>query len=111
MKVLVGAFNQEKALVGAFSVIVKTGCGTDRSICGTISCPGQVVHDEVFFLEGILLHPIVRCHDDLLVGDVGEVLHGAAATVFSSLFAYQVIFLFDEMLKSIINYSYILKAI
>ena len=29
------AFNQEKALVGAFSVIVKTGCGTDGSICGT----------------------------------------------------------------------------
>ena len=28
-KVLVGAFNQEKALVGAFSVIVKTGCGID----------------------------------------------------------------------------------
>ena len=23
------AFNQEKALVGAFSVIVETGCGTD----------------------------------------------------------------------------------
>ena len=36
MKALVGAFNQEKALVGAFSVIVKTGCGTDGSICGTI---------------------------------------------------------------------------
>ena len=32
---LVGAFNQEKTLVGAFSVIVKTGCGTDGSICGT----------------------------------------------------------------------------
>ena len=28
---VVGAFNQEKALVGAFSVIVKTGCGTDGS--------------------------------------------------------------------------------
>ena len=40
MKALVGAFNQEKALVGAFSVIVKTGCGTDGSICGTtINCP------------------------------------------------------------------------
>ena len=35
MKALVGAFNQEKALVGAFSVIVKTGCGTDGSIFGT----------------------------------------------------------------------------
>merc|ERR1711994_255922 len=35
VKALVGAFNQEKALIGAFSVIVKTGCGTDGSICGT----------------------------------------------------------------------------
>ena len=32
MKALVGAFNQEKALVGAFSVIVKTGCETDGSL-------------------------------------------------------------------------------
>ena len=32
---LVGAFNQEKALVGAFSVIVKTGCGTDGSFYNT----------------------------------------------------------------------------
>ena len=35
MKVLVGTFNQEKALVGAFSVIVKTGCGTDGSFYST----------------------------------------------------------------------------
>ena len=35
VKVLVGAFNQEKALVGAFSVIVKTGCGTDGSFYST----------------------------------------------------------------------------
>ena len=34
-KLVVGAFNQEKALVGAFSVIVKTGCGTDRSFYST----------------------------------------------------------------------------
>ena len=26
------AFNQEKALVGAFSVILKTGCGTDGAL-------------------------------------------------------------------------------
>ena len=31
MKALVGTFNQEKALVGAFSVIVKTDCETDWS--------------------------------------------------------------------------------
>ena len=37
MKALVGAFNQEKALVGAFSVIVQptTGCGTDGSFYST----------------------------------------------------------------------------
>ena len=31
MKAVVGAFNKEKALVGAFSVIVKTDCETDGS--------------------------------------------------------------------------------
>ena len=36
MKALVGAFNQEKALVGAFSVIVKTDCETDGSFYSTI---------------------------------------------------------------------------
>ena len=35
MKVLVGAFNQEKALVGAFFVIGKTGCGTDGALHST----------------------------------------------------------------------------
>ena len=35
MKALVGTFNQEKALVGAFSVIVKTGCGTDGALNST----------------------------------------------------------------------------
>ena len=37
VKALVGAFNQEKALVGAFSVIVKTGCGTDEALHSTRS--------------------------------------------------------------------------
>ena len=32
MKELVGTFNQKKALVGAFSVIVKTGYGTDGAL-------------------------------------------------------------------------------
>ena len=35
MKALVGAFNQEIALVGAFSVIVKTGCETDGPLHST----------------------------------------------------------------------------
>ena len=33
--VLVGAFNQEKALVGAFSVIVKIDCETDGALHST----------------------------------------------------------------------------
>ena len=35
------SFNQEKALVGAFSVIVKTNCETDGSVYSTTqdSCP------------------------------------------------------------------------
>ena len=48
----VGAFNQEKALVGAFSVIVKTNCETDESFystdvystqyhCGTITSSAE----------------------------------------------------------------------
>ena len=32
---MLGAFNQEKALVGAFSVIAKTGCGTDGALHST----------------------------------------------------------------------------
>ena len=47
MKALVGAFNKEKALVGAFSVIVKTGCGTDGSLYSTTAnCNRQ--QDRIF---------------------------------------------------------------
>ena len=44
MKALVGAFNQEKALVGAFSVIVETDCGTDGSFYSTthVILPAQL---------------------------------------------------------------------
>ena len=35
VKAVVAAFNQEKALVGAFPVIVKTGCGTDGALHST----------------------------------------------------------------------------
>ena len=40
MKALVGAFNQKKALVGAFSVIVKTDCETDGALHSTSSEQG-----------------------------------------------------------------------
>ena len=57
MKALVGAFNQEKALVEAFSVIVKTDCETDgssaalyrmRNIVGSV-CGHE---DDVHLLRG-----------------------------------------------------------
>ena len=35
MKAVIATFNQEKALVGALSVIVKTGCGTDGALHST----------------------------------------------------------------------------
>ena len=35
VKVVVAAFNQEKALVGAFPMIVKTDCGTNGSFYST----------------------------------------------------------------------------
>ena len=39
VKAIVGAFNQEKALVGAFSVIVKTDCETDGSSAALVMSP------------------------------------------------------------------------
>ena len=45
--ILVGAFNQEEALGGAFFVIVKTGCGTDGALhstsCAAGHCSGTVM--------------------------------------------------------------------
>ena len=38
MKAVVAAFNQEKALAGAFSVIVKTDCETDGSSAALVTC-------------------------------------------------------------------------
>ena len=41
MKAVVAAFNQEKAIVGAFSVIVKTDCETDGALHSTIDYSGD----------------------------------------------------------------------
>ena len=43
VKALVGAFNQEKALVEAFSVIVKTGYGTDGALHSTTALGTMLV--------------------------------------------------------------------
>ena len=60
MKALVGTLNQEKALVGALSVIVKTGCGSNGSFYGTTS---ERVHLVVGHEEVDLVHPGLRGHD------------------------------------------------
>ena len=66
MKALVGAFNQEKALVGAFSVIVKTGSGTDGSFYSTTSDPGPAARSlcdsEMCRDERVRFVPIVLEH-------------------------------------------------
>ena len=56
MKALVGVFNQEKALVGAFSVIVKTGCGTDGTLHNTNPrpCPRHLM------LQPLLATPALK---------------------------------------------------
>ena len=51
MKALVGAFNQEKALVGAFSMIVETGCGTDGALHSTITDPYLLLAQVHHILE------------------------------------------------------------
>ena len=74
VKALVGAFNQENALVGAFSVIVKTDCETDGSfystnqdqdtVCRqqmgatpTLRCTGQCGHSLLMsFKSATLVH-------------------------------------------------------
>ena len=52
MKAVVAAFNQEKALVWAFSVIVKTDCETDGSSAALILAQSA----EVWHSQGSSLH-------------------------------------------------------
>ena len=58
---LVDVFNQEKALVGAFSVIVKTDCETDgahsTSLMSSIASAGQLAEA-----------PVLPCHKKLMYG-------------------------------------------
>ena len=57
MKALVGAFNQEKALVGAFSVIVKTGCGTDGALHSTTFME-QISSSSKLFVQSGIFQPL-----------------------------------------------------
>ena len=62
VKALVGASNQEKALVGAFSVIVKTGCGTDGSFYIT---SGEYAPDVQIVMDAALPRHDVPQHSAL----------------------------------------------
>ena len=69
MKALVGTFNQERALVGAFTVIVKTGCGTEGAIHST--SPGSGVREEktIYTVSSCQLSPGDNIVNELLVTD------------------------------------------
>ena len=54
MKVVVTAFNQEKALVGAFFMVVKTDC-ENRWIVSSTRCDGEIRSDELVAGAGRLL--------------------------------------------------------
>ena len=67
MKALVGAFNQEKALIEAFSVIVKSNCETHGSLTalflGDVAGEGAaggvlrpLLHRPLLLLAGGLVH-------------------------------------------------------
>ena len=73
MKALVGAFNQDKALVGAFSVIVNTDCETNGSICGTrvlsATLRGNTGQQEVNSIVMMLFYcqPIISTFETFLI--------------------------------------------
>ena len=66
---LVGAFNQEKALVGAFSVIVKTDCGTDGALPSTNVCNSEyyvLASQHIQFIVQIQKIKTVSCLHKLI---------------------------------------------
>ena len=65
VKVLVGTFNQEKALVGAFSMIVKTNCENRLIVFGTRHYLGpdeaeDTKHAEVWYYKA--MYPDIILH-------------------------------------------------
>ena len=75
MKALVGAFNQEKALVGAFSVIVKTDCETDGSSAALllITAGGQASFPR-------LQRAVCKCQPSCSVSGLDQALQCRHAT-------------------------------
>ena len=66
MKTLVAAFNQEKALVGGFSVIVKTDCETDGSFIALIATITLIIHHGTRVQPGLVLL-YVPCNTVLII--------------------------------------------
>ena len=62
LKALVGGFYQEKDLVGAFSVIVKTDCETNGSFAALI----PLLRFSCYLLFFSILHPPI-CQDSIHV--------------------------------------------
>ena len=75
-QVLVGASNQEKALVGAFSVIVKTDCETNGSLHSTADNTGPAA-GTAGQLVGRVLECWAPCRDSCIPG--GFLSRGLAA--------------------------------
>ena len=79
MKALVGAFNQKKALIGAFSVIVKTSCGTDGALYST-SLVSHEHHDAATincFYNNILSRLNLLLNESSILFRAGLLLSGA----------------------------------
>ena len=72
MKALVGAFNQEEALVGGLFHDCTTGCETDGSICGTRKEPHNNMAElpELCRISGFLvILSILYCCSESLPKD------------------------------------------
>ena len=61
MKALVGTFNQEKVLVGAISMIVKTGCETDGSSAALVKRLQLVPKHHPRPMMTASMHPASTC--------------------------------------------------
>ena len=82
MKVLVGALNQEKALLGAFSVIVKTGCGTDGAL-HSISYMLQHRSHLIAQYQWAIAAPAMNnsgYQESLLIVPLHDILRGSSGT-------------------------------
>ena len=97
---LVSAFKQVKALVRAFSVIVKIGCGTDGALLSTTEYPGDPQYASVPIKTVKILCSSRHLYPDhwlLLLGTVGPSLRrswqlrshpGAASSVNTGMKCY-----------------------